>query len=224
MASEMMELKVVSLDRVYGPVPMETLTRLARGGRIAADDLVRRRGTQAWIAVLEVPVLAACLPQASAAGKDLDSELSGSGGRAGFRKRAEPEDVEMDMTPMIDVTFQLLIFFMLSHTWANLAAMEVPEAVHGRGVTVEGQQVILIDEAGSYYIGDRPEPEFRHDSPDSLVKEVQANAAKNGGQAMDVIIHGHKKSRHKAVRDLVERLGAIPGIGKVLLGIQEKYQ
>jgi biopolymer transport protein ExbD len=220
MPAEMMELKVVSLGKVYGPVRMETLVRLACGGRISADDQVRRSGEPIWMPVTEIPALAACLRQASVAGPDIEAEIGGA--RARFRRQA-PEDLAMDMTPMIDVTFQLLIFFMLAHTWANLAAMEVPEAVHGRGVNLEGQQVRLIDDAGRYYLGDRPEPDLRKDSLDALVAEVEANAARLGGGPIDVIVHGHKRAKHKSVRDAVERLENAKGVGKIMLGIQEKH-
>ena len=223
MASQMMELKVVSLGRVYGPVPLETLVKLATGGRISADDLVRPSRTQAWLRVTDVPALAACLRQASSVGQDIEG-FAGASARPAPRRQRPEEDAEMDMTPMIDVTFQLLIFFMLSHTWANLAAMEVPEAVHGRGVNMEGQQVILIDHQGAYYIGDRPEPQYRHDSAETLVAEVQANAAKSEGRPLDVIIHGHKRAKHKSVRELIEGLGRVSQLGKIMLGVQEKYQ
>ncbi|MCR4415593.1 MAG: GYF domain-containing protein, partial [Thermoguttaceae bacterium] len=116
MSAEMMELKVVSLGKVYGPVRMDTLIRLASGGRISADDQVRRSGEQTWMPVTEVPALAACLRQASVAGPDIEAEIGGA--RARFRRQA-PEDLAMDMTPMIDVTFQLLIFFMLAQVWAS---------------------------------------------------------------------------------------------------------
>ena len=47
------------------------------------------------------------------------------------KKRPMPEEVAteaLNMTPMIDVVFQLLIFFMLTNSLANPAPLEVAEA------------------------------------------------------------------------------------------------
>jgi len=225
MASPMMELKIVSMGKVYGPVPMETLIRLASGGRISSDDLVRPAKSQTWLKVTEVAALAACLPQRAMPVGDQELEQEASGGQAPPRKRREAEDTEMDMTPMIDVTFQLLIFFMLTHAMMHPPPVEVPEAVHGRGVNMEGQQLVLVDETGKYYFGDFPSDENSAASLDALVKEVERNAGAGGGQAsMDVIVHAHKQTKHHHVRELINRLGAVPKIGKIMVGVQESMR
>jgi biopolymer transport protein ExbD len=225
MASPMMELKIVSIDKVYGPVPMDTLVRLAGGGRISADDLVRPVRSQTWLKVTEVPALAACLPQRAMPVDDQEIELEVSGGRAPRRTRRRPEDTEMDMTPMIDVTFQLLIFFMITNAMMHPAPVEVPEVVHGRGVNIEGQQFVLIDETGKYYLGDFAAEENAAASLDALVEEVQRNAGAGDNRAsMDVIVHAHKQTKHHYVRELISRLGGAKNIGKVMVGVQEAMQ
>jgi len=228
MAHPMMELKVVSLGKVYGPVPMETLRKLASGGRISADDLVRPVKSQTWLKVTELPALAACLPQRAMPVGDQELEREASGGPEPPRKRREVEDTGMDMTPMIDVTFQLLIFFMLTHAMMHPPPVEVPEAVHGKGVNMEGQQLVLVDEKGKYYLGDFPSDENAVASLDALVREVERNAGSGKGAAsMDVIVHAHKQTKHHYVRELVNRLGLLnrekekPKIGKITVGIQE---
>ncbi len=222
MASPMMELKIVSMGKVYGPVPMETLIRLASGGRISADDLVRPVKSQTWLKVTEIPALAARLPQRAMPIGDQELEQEASGGEPPRRKPREVEDTEMDMTPMIDVTFQLLIFFMLTHAMMHAPPVEVPEAVHGRGVNMEGQQFVLVDENGRYYLGDSPSDENATPSLDALVREVERNAGSGGGRAsMDVIVHAHKQTKHHYVRELVNRLGGVPKIGKIMVGVQE---
>lgn len=149
---------------------------------------------------------------------DLDDEPSSNVIR---RKRAPAEEAEIDMTPMIDVTFLLLIFFMLTNSLANPAAIPVAEAVHGRGISPEGKQLILIDEQGQYYLGDRPTPENLSPSVDALASEVERNA---GGQTVDVIVSAHKSSRHYLVREIIDRLSSIPTVGNVTLGVEEKRE
>jgi len=228
MARRAMELKVVSLDRVYGPVPWDKLVQLAQQGRISAEDLVRQAGTEAWSRVDEVPALAASLPQPSlvltdegGAAVELDADAGAAGALLPAKKPSE--DVEMDMAPMIDVTFLLLIFFMLTNSLANPSPMDVPVAVHGRGVTLEGQQLLLIDTEGGYYLGDNASEENRAASLDALIQEVQANADASRAP-MDVIVNAHKKSSYLQIRELVERLGSVQGLGEIMLGVEEQLQ
>ena len=227
MARRLLELKVVSLDRTYGPVPLETLVHLATEGRIAPQDLVRPAGTQPWCRVDEVPALAAALPRRAAGelpgegGEDLDLEDAAGGSWTPRRAGRQYEEPAMEMAPMIDVTLLLLIFFMLTNTLANPSPMDVPTALHGRGVNMEGQQLILIDQQGEYYLGDRARPENLAPSLDALAREVQQNA-EHSQTAMDVIVSAHKQARYVQVRQLIERLGAVDGVGRVMLGVEEK--
>ena len=57
------------------------------------------------------------------------------------RKRSE-SDAELDITPMIDVTFLLLIFFMVTSTMQPDEVLDIPTSVHGLGV--EANSAILI--------------------------------------------------------------------------------
>jgi biopolymer transport protein ExbD len=57
------------------------------------------------------------------------------------RKRPRPE-AEMDITPMIDCTFLLLIFFLVTSVMKAQAPLDLPQARHG-GAVVEKDAVIL---------------------------------------------------------------------------------
>ncbi len=148
---------------------------------------------------------------------DADDEI----GWAPQRPRRRLEEALIDMTPMIDVTFQLLIFFMFTNSVANPNAITVPEAHYGRGVTPEGKQLLLIDEQGQYYLGESTKPENVSPSLDALVQEVSQHAAE-ATEPLDVIISAHKESRYLRVRELVERLSKVENLGKVMLGVEEK--
>src|SRR5687767_6251214 len=139
MAHELMDLKVMALDRVYPRVPKETLSQWAMEGRIAQGDQVRATGTESWQSISQVAWLAASMPAgifgtATTAGEaDADLEVDYAAQWVARRSKKKYEEAEMDMTPMIDVTFQLLIFFMLTNSLANPAPLEVAEAEYGRG-------------------------------------------------------------------------------------------
>ncbi len=65
-----------------------------------------------------------------------DDDGWGSSSRSG-------DDIDLDITPMIDVTFLLLIFFMVTSTMKGTPDLDVPPAKHGKGV--ETGAVTMID-------------------------------------------------------------------------------
>lgn len=242
MARKTMHLKLVAKDQLLGPLRLETVVQMAAEGRLSPDDLVRPGGYRGWLRVTEVPELAAHLPVAPPAEPSSrtarQSVLQESGGPVAPVATAEDEPVEarapirlarrrveeeaaMEMAPMIDVTFLLLIFFMLTNSLANPAAMDVPAAVHGRGVTLEGQQLILVDQDGRTYLGNAPSPEAAADSLDALVKEVAENA-RTSRQPLEVILSAHRNAKHRHVRKLVEGLAKIGELGPIRLAVEEK--
>ncbi len=67
------------------------------------------------------------------------------------------EDEEMDITPMIDVTFLLLIFFMVTSNMEKSATLAIPPAKHGIGVTKDNAVMITIfktDDEPEVYLSD----------------------------------------------------------------------
>ncbi len=63
---------------------------------------------------------------------------------SGFKKKDKPEEAELDITPMIDVTFLLLIFFMVTSTMDQQKQINVPPAKHGVGVEASNATFVTI--------------------------------------------------------------------------------
>ena len=61
---------------------------------------------------------------------------------AAFTRKRSEYDADLDITPMIDVTFLLLIFFMVTSTMQPDDVLDIPTSVHGLGV--EANSAILI--------------------------------------------------------------------------------
>lgn len=59
-----------------------------------------------------------------------------------FKRKRSGEEAEMDITPMIDCTFLLLIFFLVTSKMKPEMAVELPQARHG-AVVVEQTSIIL---------------------------------------------------------------------------------
>ena len=72
------------------------------------------------------------------------------------RKRKPAVDTELDITPMIDVTFLLLIFFLVASTPNAQTAVELAPARHGDGVSEQSSVIVTIarNESGDYATAD----------------------------------------------------------------------
>ena len=69
------------------------------------------------------------------------------------KPRPLSSDDEMDITPMIDITFLLLIFFLVSSKMSAEQAVDLPKARHG-GVVPSKESVVIIMKRGT---GERAE-------------------------------------------------------------------
>lgn len=66
-----------------------------------------------------------------------------------------------ELTPLIDVMFLLLVFFMLTTTFERedthkAVNVELPQAKQSRKVSKEGTTMIIVEEDGGYICGDKP--------------------------------------------------------------------
>ena len=61
-------------------------------------------------------------------------------------RRPVGETADLDITPMIDITFLLLIFFMVASTSDVQTSVELPPARHGKGVSERDSVIITIAE------------------------------------------------------------------------------
>ena len=59
--------------------------------------------------------------------------------------RKKREDDEMDITPMIDITFLLLIFFIVCSTMDPTKIGKIPEADNGLAISAKNSAVIFIN-------------------------------------------------------------------------------
>lgn len=63
-------------------------------------------------------------------------------------KRKNRVDDEMDITPMIDIVFLLLIFFVVASKMDPTQSAAVPRATHGTGVSSNDSAVIFMKRGG----------------------------------------------------------------------------
>ena len=62
--------------------------------------------------------------------------------------RTKLEDTEMDITPMIDITFLLLIFFIVASKIDDNAPIKLPPADYGQAVPLTNSIILTVVPAG----------------------------------------------------------------------------
>ncbi|MFG0255925.1 MAG: ExbD/TolR family protein [Rhodopirellula sp. JB053] len=86
--------------------------------------------------------------------------------------RSKREEEEMDITPMIDITFLLLIFFVVASKMDPTQTGNIPDADNGLAISAKDSAVIFIEPGG----GDSPAILKRRDQSEfSKDEEAQAN-------------------------------------------------
>jgi len=97
----------------------------------------------------------------------VDSEPSGETPPVTFRRDDSSEHEELDMTPMVDVTFLLLIFFMVTAAFSLQKSIEVPppdETQSARARTIQEIQedddfiIIRIDRDNTIWVDESEAP------------------------------------------------------------------
>ena len=89
-----------------------------------------------------------------------------------LRPGHKEESVEVNLTPLIDVVFLLLIFFMVSTTFDRHSKLKVslPEASAKALLQQNNPLVLSIDAKGNYFINDR---QVVNKSLDTLKQAIQ---------------------------------------------------
>lgn len=107
------------------------------------------------------------------------------------------QPVDINLAPLIDVVFLLLIFFMVSTTFKDEARLRVqlPEA-QGENIPAEEPAMIrlLIDQAGHFFVNDQA---LVDDQPQTLVRALTGALGEH--KALPVLIQADARTPHQAV-------------------------
>ena len=130
--------------------------------------------------------------------------------RPGYKK---DEGVDVNLTPLIDVVFLLLIFFMVSSTFDRHAKLKVqlPQANAQAQQKVDNPVVLSIDAKGKYYINDR---QVVNEQMDTLKRAL----AKTVGERTNVtlLLRADGRAAHQSV---VRAMDAAAQLGLTKLSI-----
>ncbi|MGB4334955.1 MAG: biopolymer transporter ExbD [Chromatiaceae bacterium] len=130
-------------------------------------------------------------------------------------QRPEPPDI--NLAPLIDVVFLLLIFFMVTTTFREEVGIKIqlPQAqAQGEAVADRQALTLVIDASGAFYVNDR---QVADTQPDSLRKALGEAIGQAGPKADDrapgelpLVLMADAKTPHQAVMtalDVASQLG-----------------
>lgn len=128
-------------------------------------------------------------------------------------RRQRADEVNVNMTPLIDVVFLLLIFFMVSTSFTKEThlAVDLPEATGEARAEQPDQIEILIAENGSYSINSRQLVDERLGTLKSAIHQIS-----NGDTSRPMVITADAQAPHQAV---VRAMDAAGQMGFVHLSI-----
>ena len=142
------------------------------------------------------------------------------------RRRDRGADVEMDITPMIDITFLLLIFFIVCSTPDQKSAIELPVAKYGKGVGEKNSVIItLSDEAADaapIYLADGKVGETLPDDVDQqgdMIREA-VEKGRREQQKENVLIKADRNVAHRDVAKVIKAVSRVEG-AKIYLAVLE---
>ena len=128
-------------------------------------------------------------------------------------RRQRREEVSVNLTPLIDVVFLLLIFFMVSTTFTRETqlSIDLPEASGQPRETPDVQIEVLIDEQGQYRVNGRGLVDQRIRTLQAAIYKISA-----GDTTIPMIISADADASHQAV---VRAMDAAGKMGFVHLSI-----
>ncbi len=123
------------------------------------------------------------------------------------------DDIDLNLTPLIDVVFLLLIFFMVSTTFEKTSKLKIvlPEASAQATQQPAEKIVIGIDAKGRYYINERQ-------LINTQIKTLKQALLKVAGDSKDmpIVLRADAKTPHQSV---VRAMDAASQVGLTRLSI-----
>ena len=128
-----------------------------------------------------------------------------------LRPGHKEENVEVNLTPLIDVVFLLLIFFMVTTTFDRHAKLKVslPEASTKATQQHNEPLILSIDAKGNYFLNDRQLINRQLDTLKQAITKVLNSANTNFSDA-SLVLRADANTPHQAVvraMDAASQLG-----------------
>jgi len=130
-----------------------------------------------------------------------------------FRSQIQEDESEVNLTPLIDVVFLLLIFFMVSTTFDTTSELkiELPQASAEKPVKQASKISLMIDPRGSYFLNGK---RLKNTEPELLMLEMHRLSGSN--KEIPVVIQSDAKS---PVQSMITAMDVVGQMGLTHLSI-----
>jgi biopolymer transport protein ExbD len=138
---------------------------------------------------------------------------SSGGGKKGGKKRSKKMSTKIDMTPMVDLGFLLITFFMLTTTLAKPVTMQLnmPDKTDTKEtspVKLSETLTVCPDESKVYYYQGIPTEAGTvmqvTDYSDTGIRKVIADLKKKVGSNFTIVIKPTKKAKYRNMIDMLD--------------------
>jgi len=129
-------------------------------------------------------------------------------------RRKQQEDARIDITPMVDVVFLLLIFFMISTTFVETPGIDIrlPES-SSRAVEHEPEEIkVYLTNEGEIFLGDEPT------TKQELEKFLEGKRDK--ADQITFLLLADREARHGLVVELMD-LARTSGFSRLAIGTEQ---
>ena len=122
-----------------------------------------------------------------------------------FKNATDDDELEINLTPLIDIVFLLLIFFMVSTTFTKESQLKIqlPEAKGEQTSTQKVPQLVIeISSLGVYAVkgpDDSGARQVLNTSSDALQRVIKSAAQNQEKDKIIVIVRADKQTPHEAV-------------------------
>ncbi len=147
------------------------------------------------------------------------------GGNLILLRRKTRDSMEMDLTPMIDVTFLLLIFFTVCSSLDQASAVRLPPAYFGAAVNERDSTVFTVDGSGMdsvvYFGGTTSGTPF---SANKETQEKEIIRAVEGGFQEGktvVVIRASGDLYQREVHRIESAIATVPNVKTIHIAVKE---
>jgi len=140
-----------------------------------------------------------------------------------FGKHRARLPAEMDMTPMVDVTFLLLIFFMVTASFALQKSLEFPNPEQQEENAAQNRTVPSIDSRDDYLVvridGDNVyhvegRETYSRQELLSILRDIKDAETGNPGTPLNLLIIAENSTKHETVVSAID-VGNAAGITRI---------
>lgn len=231
-ANRFFDVWILETNSAYRNVPYTVVTDWVQQGRLLMEDKVRPAGVKEWSRVADLAAISAYVPRAEPHRADDTAEaLEPVQVEVAWKRRAEDEDDDVDMIPLIDVSLVLLVFFIMTTAAIGgaVSLIRTPPAEHKLLAIDKNMIWVGIDDPERnhqfiYYLGqgDQGEPKTFRDKRQLL---VEVDDMLRGHRGVDVRIKANLHLPFEVVRDMTDQLEQFKAdkrVNSILAEVSEK--